>query len=124
MEFKYFAFVNKDNVVENVIVCNSIENFRELTINSPMGMSPGRWIPVTDETRSASKGNNYDPVKNMFYPEQRFASWTLNKETMYWEPPVPKPDPVFDENGKMIKAWVWDESTLQWLEDSMCPNCQ
>lgn len=122
MEFKYFAFVNQDNVVENVIVCDDIEKFRDLTRNTPMGMATGRWIPVTEQTRSASKGSNYDPNKNMFYPQQRFKSWKLNQETMYWEAPTPKPEPVL-ENGKIVKAWAWDEDKLEWVEDTFCPNC-
>jgi len=121
MEFKYFAFVNKDNVVENVIVCNSIEDFRDLTVNTPMGMSPGRWIPVTEKTRKPSKGYNYCPTKNMFYPDQRFKSWHLDEELMDWAPPTPKPEKEFVD-GKLITAWLWDEDNVKWVAQT-CVNC-
>ena len=47
-EFGYYAFVNDKNMVENVIVCNSRDDFQELMQFNPMGMVVGKWIPATD----------------------------------------------------------------------------
>ena len=49
-EFGYYAFVNDKNMVDNVIVCNSRDDFQELMKFNPMGMVPGKWIPATDST--------------------------------------------------------------------------
>ena len=121
-EFEYFAFVNDENIVENVIVCNSREDFQELMKFNPMGMVPGRWVPGSSKTGRPSKGNHYDPQEQHFYPQCRFPSWTLNKEIWQWEPPVPKPKEIVDENGSLIVQWEWNEPSQEWVEMSG-PNC-
>ena len=55
----------------------------------------------------AGKGMIYDPVRDAFYAEQPYASWTLDEETCIWQPPTPKP-----EEG----VWYWNEATLEWVE--------
>ena len=120
-EFNYFAYVNDKNVVEQVITCDDPDKLRSIQQYQALGLSPGRWIQATEKTRRPSKGNNYDPVKNIFYPEQRFASWHLNEETMWWEPPYPKP-PITEKDGRLISTWNWDEDTLQWIPQT-CVNC-
>ena len=55
----------------------------------------------------AGVGYIYDPVRDAFYTEQPFASWTLDESTCYWQPPTPRP-----EEGQ----WYWNEATLEWVE--------
>ena len=55
----------------------------------------------------AGVGYIYDPVRDAFYNEQPFASWTLDESTCYWQPPTPRP-----EEG----VWYWSESVLAWTE--------
>ena len=55
----------------------------------------------------AGVGHIYDPVRDAFYEEQPYASWTLNESTCYWEAPTPRP-----ENGE----WYWKEDTTEWIE--------
>ena len=55
----------------------------------------------------AGVGYIYDPVRDAFYTEQPYASWTLDESTCYWQPPTPKP-----EEGQ----WYWNEATLEWVE--------
>ena len=55
----------------------------------------------------AGVGHIYDPVRDAFYVEQFYASWTLDESTCYWQPPTPKP-----EEG----VWYWNEATLEWVE--------
>lgn len=123
--FEYFAFVdNETNIVKNVICCSSLEKFQELQV--AMGQIPtseGRWIPANARTRKPSKGNHYDVEKNVFYPKRLWDSWVLNEETMYWDPPVPKPQEEFDpETGTLVLQWLWDEPTLSWVSQT-CANC-
>ncbi len=55
----------------------------------------------------AGVGHIYDPVRDAFYIEQPYASWTLDESTCYWQPPTPKP-----EEG----AWYWKEDTTEWVD--------
>ena len=55
----------------------------------------------------AGVGYIYDPVRDAFYSEQPYASWTLDESTCYWQPPTPRPEE---------KHWYWSESVLAWTE--------
>jgi hypothetical protein len=55
----------------------------------------------------AGVGHIYDPVRDAFYTEQPFASWTLDESTCYWQPPTPRP-----EEG----VWYWKEDTTDWVD--------
>ena len=55
----------------------------------------------------AGVGYIYDPVRDAFYIEQPYASWTLDESTCYWQPPTPRP-----EEG----VWYWSESVIAWTE--------
>ena len=55
----------------------------------------------------AGVGHIYDPVRDAFYTEQPFASWTLDESTCYWQPPTPRP-----EEGD----WYWKEDTTEWVD--------
>ena len=78
-EIEYFAFVSDKNIVENVIVCNSREDFQALMRFIP-SMGAGTWIPATEDTGRPSKGNNYHPNRNRFYPSRMYESWTFDEE--------------------------------------------
>jgi len=58
----------------------------------------------------AGIGNVYDAENDVFYRQQPYPSWTLNKTTWLWEPPVPYPssDQIYD----------WDEETKNWVLNS------
>ena len=55
----------------------------------------------------AGVGHIYDPVRDAFYVEQPYPSWTLNEDTCYWEPPVPRPEGM---------EWHWKENTTEWVD--------
>ena len=54
----------------------------------------------------AGRGMIYDPVRDAFYSEQPYESWTLNEESCVWEPPTPKP----------AGTWYWKEDTTEWVD--------
>lgn len=56
----------------------------------------------------AGVGYSYDPVADVFYSPQPYASWVLSPLTFLWEAPVAMPD-----DGK---AYEWDEATTSWKE--------
>ena len=55
----------------------------------------------------AGVGYIYDPVRDAFYSQQPYASWTLDESTCYWQPPTPRP-----EEG----VWYWKEDTTEWVD--------
>ena len=55
----------------------------------------------------AGVGYMYDPVRDAFYAPQPYPSWTLNEDTCYWEPPVPRPEGM---------EWYWKEDTTEWVD--------
>ena len=89
--------------------------------------SPGQWLKCSYNTRGnvhygqdgqpdgglALRGNypgigyHYDPVADVFYPPQPYASWVLSPHTALWEAPVAMP-----ADGQ----YVWDEATTSWKE--------
>ena len=55
----------------------------------------------------AGVGYIYDPVRDAFYTEQPYASWTLDESTCYWQPPTPRPEGT---------NWWWKEDTTEWVD--------
>ena len=55
----------------------------------------------------AGVGYIYDPVRDAFYTEQLYASWTLDESTCYWQPPTPRPEGT---------DWYWKEDTTEWVD--------
>lgn len=93
--------------------------------------SPGKWIQTSYNTHAgvhyktdtnepsedqskALRGNYagigfiYDEMNDVFYEQQPFPSWTLNKTKWIWEAPIPYPQ----DN----KSYAWNESIQQWNE--------
>jgi len=97
--------------------------------------TPGEWIqtsyntrggvhyeqnsntPSSDQTKTLRKnyagiGFVYDSIKDAFYEPQPYASWTLNEETCFWEPPITRPTTghcYWDEElyqSDNTKGWV------------------
>jgi hypothetical protein len=106
----HFARINEDNIVTDVIVGdNSLPNEGYDWIVSRFG---GTWIKTSYNgnirKRFAGLGFSYDEELDAFLEPKPYDSWVINQETASWEPPVPRP-----EEG----AYVWDESTVSWLED-------
>jgi len=55
----------------------------------------------------AGVGYIYDPVRDAFYTEQPYVSWTLDESTCYWQPPTPAPEG---------RGWYWKEDTTEWVD--------
>ena len=118
----YFAKVNKEGIVLNVIVAEP--EFFYTFIDD----EPGEWVQTDlysnggvhfDENGNpdgkphlrynfAGVGFIYDRINDAFYEQQPFPSWTLNTDTYCWECPVTKP------NDSVL--YEWDEENLSWVE--------
>lgn len=105
-----------DGKVSQVIVAEA--DFFDTFVDS----SPGQWIQTSYNTHGnqhknggtplrgnyAGIGYHYDPVADIFYPPQPYASWVLSPHTALWEAPVAMPT-----DGK---AYEWNEATTSWKE--------
>ena len=56
----------------------------------------------------AGPGYTYDYGNDAFYSPPPYPSWTLNKTTFTWRPPIDQPN-----DGKKYR---WDESSTSWVE--------
>ena len=102
-------------------------------MNSYEDETPGTWIETSKKTRGgvlynadgteasdqsgalrknyATVGGNYDVWDDAFYNVQPFPSWTLNKTTYQWEPPITDPgdDYYWNEDAYQAdnsKGWI------------------
>lgn len=108
----HYAKINKENIVEQVIVADTQE-WCEKTFG-------GEWVQTSYNTYAgehkfggtplrknfAGVGDYYDKERDAFIPPQLFPSWKLNEETCQWEAPIPYPT-----NGEHYR---WSENNLTW----------
>lgn len=113
----YFAELNEDNLVINVIsvnnnVCvdeNGIEQ-EDIGISFCEELFGGRWVQTSYNKRIrkkfASIGYTYDLDSDSFIPPKPYPSWVLD-ENNDWRAPVRL------EPG-VSGTWDWNEETLSW----------
>lgn len=105
----HFAKVVNGKVTEVVVVSNEHEANGEAFLHS-LGKW-GTWIQTSYNQnfrgKFAVKGDTYNAEKDRFEAPQPWPSWTLNEETVRWEPPVARPE---DDT----KFWDWNEETQTW----------
>ena len=99
----YFALVNSENIVEQVIVGDE---------DYPEQNDPGagkQWVETFMNGQNgknyAGIGYTYDSGLQDFLSPKPFPSWILNGNK--WEAPVPMP-----EEGE----YRWDEDSQSWVE--------
>lgn len=126
----HFAQLNSNNQVMGVIVvsddvllnngdieeqlgidfCNTLIpgfDWKQTSYNTYGGVHKFGGVPL--RKNYAGAGYTYDSERNAFIPPKPFPSWVLVERTCLWEAPVPRP-----EDGKI---YLWDEATLNWVED-------
>lgn len=113
----HFAELDDNNIVLRVVLIDNKDTsdangneVEEIGIAYLENLLGGKWLQTSYNHKIrgmfAGQGSNYDPVSNRFYSGQTFASWKLNKETLTWEPPIPRPS---DGN-----FYVWNEDKVNW----------
>jgi hypothetical protein len=102
---RYFAKVNSDGVVEDITNVDDSVDKPEKFLADLIG---GNWVETfdEDEVEYASVGGFYIAGRNAFTAAQPHDSWSLNTETLIWEPPAPIPAD--------IGPWDWNEETTSW----------
>jgi len=97
---KYFAQLNEENIVLQVVTAESLE----WCINN-IG---GEWVETFIENPNknyAGIGYTYDEDKENFIAPKPFNSWSLNNNDQ-WTAPTPKPEGFYQ----------WDEENVEWVE--------
>ena len=107
----HFAKIENDIVTNVIVIDNSVETDGALYITDTLGFE-GEWIQTSYNSNFrgnyAGIGFTYDRENDVFYPQQPFPSWVLNKSIWKWEAPIPHPNET--EAG-----WNWNEETLSWI---------
>tara|TARA_B100000945_G_scaffold179116_1_gene143627 strand:- start:74 stop:403 length:330 start_codon:yes stop_codon:yes gene_type:complete len=105
----HFAELDADKTVLQVIVVSD-ENEADGE-NWCKNLLGGDWKQTSYNANIrknfASKGFTYDESIDAFIPPQPFASWSLDKDTCQWKPPVDYPS----DN----ELYHWEESSLSWI---------
>ena len=102
----HFAEIDKDNVVQRVIVAE--QDF----INSGAVGDSFNWVQTSYNNNFrknyAGVGYTYDKTRNAFIAPKPYPSWMLDDDTCKWNAPTAHPD---DD-----KQYSWDEDTTSWKE--------
>jgi hypothetical protein len=112
----HYAFLDKDNIVTEVIVGVDENKLIEgLTPEQWYGQFRGQKCIRTSYNGNIRKnyahvGHFYDEIFDVFVAVKPFTNWKLNYETFKWEPPIPMP-PVTDEH-----LWRWSEPNQEWIK--------
>ena len=101
-QMKNVPQVEKDNTVYWEARCGDC---KRTSYNTKGGVHTLGGTPF--RKNYAGIGHIYDPIRDAFYEEQPYPSWTLNESTCYWEPPTPRPDEGL---------WFWKEDTQEWVD--------
>ena len=121
----YFAELDKDNKVIQVIVVHNNELTREDgTEHEYLGIAFLHSVYGSDRTwkqtsynstfrvNFAGIGMGYDSENDMFYhPISPYPSWTYNETTGLWDPPIARPATGADD-----KIFEWNESEGNWIK--------
>ncbi len=122
----YYAFLNENNVVTEVITGVDETELIE-------GLEPETWYGqfrnqtckrtsyntlgnvhllggVAYRKNFAGVGYTYDRDWDAFMPPRPYPSWKLNYETFQWEAPIPMPE---IEKGFI---WRWAEINQEWIK--------
>tara|TARA_E500000318_G_C3562230_1_gene213995 strand:- start:679 stop:1107 length:429 start_codon:yes stop_codon:yes gene_type:complete len=129
----HWARIDNNNIVQEVIV------IKEAELDTGNWGDKSKWIKTSYNTfegkhytpkdhqdwseessdqskalrfRYAGVGMYYDVTNDVFYEQQPFASWTLDKTTWKWEAPIEEPS-LTEEQFKNNKYYIWDEDLHQ-----------
>ena len=131
----HFAKIDENNVVETVNVIRNADcgggNYPESEAIGQKFLADngfeGRWLQTSYNNnfrgRFAGIGFIYDPDLDVFMSPQPFPSWTLNRETYAWEPPVPVPDTQYQYYSWNEESQQWDKNEVEMPPPEECADC-
>jgi hypothetical protein len=115
----YFAKLNSENIVEQVIsINNAVITDANGVEQEQLGIDFINQLYNTNDTWKQTSYNNnirknyagigyqYDQQRDAFIAPKPYNSWILNESTCNWDAPVARPD---DNN-----MYKWNEEILNW----------
>lgn len=125
----HYAFINNENIVEEVLVGMPEDNIDELPdgftnwedyYSSIKGLTCKRTsyntinnVHINDGVafrgNYAGVGFIYDEVNDVFYEPKPYESWILDTNTWVWKAPIDYPA---DADGNI--GYNWNEETQSW----------
>ena len=127
----HYAKIDKDSIVTDVIVAkadyiNSLpdkDSWIKTSYNTADGIhyTPKKNQDFLDKDADQSKalryrfagiGMKYDKDNDVFYLQQPFPSWVLDKTDWAWKAPVTAPT-LTDEDKQYGRSYYWDEDKYQ-----------
>ena len=112
----HYAFLDKDNVVTEVIVgVDETELIEGLSPEEWYGNFRGQKCVRTSYNNNIRKnyaciGYIYDEAFDAFIAPRPYPSWKLNYTTYQWEAPTPMPEQI---EGSW---WKWSEYNKEWIK--------
>ncbi len=115
----HFARLNENSIVTEVrVLANAVITDKDGKEQEQLGIDwlvkrhGTSWWKQTSYNGTFRKhyagvGWHYDADGDAFYEPQPFPSWTLNKTTWEWEPPVARP-------SDKTKLYDWNELDRKW----------
>jgi hypothetical protein len=116
----HFCKLDENNVVLNTIVVADSDCLDENGVESEaVGIAfckslfgeDTKWVQTSWNKRIrkhyGEPGYTYDETRNAFIPPKYYESWSLNENTLDWDPPIPYPEDGF--------KFYWDESVSNWV---------
>ena len=116
----YFAKLNSENIVEQVIsINNAVITDANGVEQEQLGIDFINQLYNTNDTWKKTSYNNnirknyagigyqYDQQRDAFIPQKPYNSWILNESTCNWEAPIAMP---IDDNN----MYKWNEEILNW----------
>jgi hypothetical protein len=115
----HYAFLDDKNIVTEVIVgIDETELIEDLDPETWYGNFRNQVCKRTSYNGNIRKnyagiGYTYDAELDAFIAPKPFESWILDESTATWEPPIAKPEGLYN----------WDEATVSWqpVVDSETP---
>ena len=112
---KYFAKLDSNNVVINVIQCD--DDATEASMDSLLGPTHKEtWEDGSQRQRYAQIDGTYDSAKDVFINVKTFPSWTLDSNNE-WQAPVAFPSSTAYGDTDVFPI-EWDESNQRWYGTS------
>jgi hypothetical protein len=114
----HFAKIGMDNIVLEVLVVNNVdcmtpqgEEREEVGVEFLQKLTGHMTWKQTSYNGNFRKnyagiGYTYDSTRDAFIPPKPYASWTLDENTCWWNPPTPYPS-----DGNTYK---WNENSQVW----------
>jgi len=111
----HFAKLGTGNIVERVeVVSNDIATSEQAGVDFLNNLYKSRdvWKKTSYNHKFrktfAGKGMVYNEEYDAFITSQPFPSWTLNTETLDWDPPTSMPE-LTEEEIASFSLYFWDE---------------